>query len=93
MFDLARFGMSTEDVGKKLIEAAQQQEQKRTIEAATADVAALISGIDEQKRLIAKHTKRQELFVARLEAINKGEFTVRADGLIVYNDVDLMREW
>lgn len=79
---LEKFGMSSQEFGKNLIEAAQQQNQKALIDYAVGEVSNLNNMIDHCERNIELSRKAIAVYRKRLAAIEAGKFTINRGGSI-----------
>lgn len=82
---IVTLGMSQSDFGKALIEESQRREKAKLVDSATNEVTRMLSNIEKLKSSVKRDTESIAIYNARLEAISKGEFSLR-DNVLVYNE-------
>lgn len=87
---LALTGLTSVDLGEKLLLAAQEKNRQQIIQSAVSFVSDLMNSVSESEKKIEEYKMYLKTYKARLSAIEKGEFVVsKYNNQIVYNDSKL----
>jgi hypothetical protein len=75
--ELLRIGMDYKELGISLVEKAQEQEREQTERVVVNGVQSILKDIATQESIIEQAKERVEKQKSRVEALRKGQFTVK----------------